>query len=86
MSSSLLLLDLPLLPVCKEVVSPEHEEMSSSLVQEETEGPPQIKEEPEEADMPRIIHVRSVASSGMNFNTTEIGSVDFDQVSDKQHM
>ena len=60
--------------MCEEVVSPEHEERSTSLVQEEPEGPPQIKEEPEEIpdDMPRIIDVRSGAPPGKNFNTTDV--------------
>ena len=47
-------LDLLLLPVCKEEVAPEHQERSSSLVQEEP-GPPQIKEEhEEEADVSTV--------------------------------
>ena len=47
-------LDLLLLPGCKEEVAPEHQERSSSLVQEEP-GPPQIKEEhEEEADVSTV--------------------------------
>ena len=74
-TSSLLILDLPLPPVCKEEVSPDHVERSSSLVQEEPEVPPQIKEEqeedlesPEEADGILISVVRSIAPSGKNFH------------------
>ena len=77
-TSSLLLLDLPLLPVCKEEVSPEE--------------PPQIKEEqedvldrPEEADGALIIDLRSVWPSGENFITADVKtlmfwSVDFHQI------
>ena len=79
--------------MCKEEVCPEHEERSSSLVQEEPQ-PPQIKEErgeellgrPEEEDGTtmalKIIKVWSYAPPGKNFITTDVQtlmlwSVDF---------
>ena len=75
--------------------SPEHEERSSSLVQEEPEEPPHIKEErveellqrPQEADGStiRIREVWSNAPSGKNVITTNVKtvmfwSVDFNQI------
>ena len=86
--SSLLLLDLRLLPVCKEEVCPDHEEQSSSLVQEEPQ-PPQIKEErgeellgrPEEAEGStmaiQISKVWSYAPSGKNFIDTDVKTLMF---------
>ena len=61
-TSSLLLLDLPLLPVCKE-----EERRSPSLVQEEPQ-PPQIKEEHEEP----ISQEWSEAPSGENCITADV--------------
>ena len=78
--------------MCKEKVSVEHEERSSSLVQEEPEQPPHIKEEqeedlerPEEADGLLISDVPSITPSGKNFITTDVKtlmfwSVDFHQI------
>ena len=78
--------------MCKENVSLQHEERS--LVQEEPEAPPQIKEEQDdlvrlgEADSLLIIDVRSLAPSGKNVITADVNtltfwSVDFHQIKKK---
>ena len=59
-------------------------ERSSSLVQEEPEVPPQIKEEqeedlesPEEADGTLISDMQIIAPSGKNFITTDVKTLMF---------
>ena len=76
-TSSLLLLDLSLLPVCKEELSPEQQERSSSLLQEEP-PPPHIKEEQEELLLEPEEADGVGAPSGKNGSTTNVKTLNKD--------
>ena len=76
-TSSLLLLDLSLLPVCKEELSPEQQERSSSLLQEEP-PPPHIKEEQEELLLKPEEADGVGAPSGKNGSTTNVKTLNKD--------